>query len=128
MTITRMNFSITKKYTSFFIGAIKVIGILFFLGFGTGFFSFKPMPPHALVIPDAGSRTYVAPVCLEHTEELPTITAKQASSMNFKPDIDCINTGAFQQELRSLSGRFLEWLGLLEPLSDRWNSDGTWNY
>jgi hypothetical protein len=44
------------------------------------------------------------------------------------PDPDCRDQGGFLQDDRSMSGMFLEWIGLLSSIKSRWNPDGTWNW
>ena len=48
--------------------------------------------------------------------------------MKYSPDPQSRDNGDFTQEGRSLSGKFLESIGILPPLQSRWNKDGSWNW
>jgi hypothetical protein len=109
-------------------GLTSLIGgpiFLLFLGFGIG--SSVGAPEYALVAVDPDQKLYFAPSCLPlHT--LSQITLGAARKLGFEPDAECRDEGGFVQEVRSLSGQFLEKLGILHPLNSRWNSDGSWNW
>ena len=110
------------------VGLLVVIAALFVFGFQVG--SLNTIPGHALVIVDAVSKTYYAPICLESIDRRSqsVVSCEKAKDLGFSPDPECREIGAFVQEGRSLSGSLLEKLGLLDPIESRWNDDGTWRY
>jgi hypothetical protein len=55
-------------------------------------------------------------------------TVQDAYDMQYRPDPDCRERGAFVADGRSLTGTLLERLGILGPLPRRWNDDGSWNW
>lgn len=100
---------------------------LLYLGFGIG--ASLGAPDHAIVTIDADRQLYFAPSCVsEKIRHLPRITIGQARKLSLNPDAACRDAGGFVQEARSLSGQFLEKLGVLSPLRSRWNADGSWNW
>jgi hypothetical protein len=103
------------------------IAFLFFLGFGIG--SSIVAPDHAIVLIDTSNMTYIAPPCAtEKTRSLPRRPLGDARRQKFNPDPACRDASGFVQEERSLSGHFLERVGLLPKLNSRWNADGSWNW
>lgn len=105
-----------------------VVVFVFFLGFGIT--SFVTAPENAIVLVEPAQKTYIAPSCIGplHASSLPSTTIGKARIEKLKPDDDCRNSNGFTQEVRSLSGKLLEKIGILPPLPSRWNSDGTWNW
>lgn len=102
-------------------------GFLFFLGFGVS--ASVVAPEHAIVIIDAGRKSYFSPPCIsEQMRQFPRITIAQARKLGFKPDTACRDAGGFVREARSLSGQVLEKMRVLSPLHPRWNADGSWNW
>ena len=97
-----------------------------------GGFCFTPtgsMPDNAVVLLDDQSRTYVSPGCAnKEKKDYRPARAAEARKLHYEPDKTCQAAGGFRQEQRSVTGNFLVRLGLLPPLPNRWNPDGTWNW
>ena len=105
--------------------------ILLIFTFLAGFFIVptRTLPDHALVLLDDQNKTYLSPVCARREKkEYREARATEARKLNYKPDEKCGGKAGFSQDERSLSGNFLERLGMLPPLPNRWNKDGTWNW
>ena len=100
---------------------------LLILGFGVG--SNTAMPPYAAVFLDDQTKTYIALPCIEEwqrrtSEKVSTVRiAKlgEARKLNYKPDAACRDTGAVAPDGRSVSGKILETLGLLDPIEYWWD-------
>lgn len=105
---------------------VVLIGILLFVGLCIG--SSKVMPDYAQVYINDSSKTYLAPPCIKTTIGFRIITAGEARNFGYKPDEKCRDEGAFTQNDRSLTGIFLQTIGILKPIPARWNEDGSWNY
>lgn len=112
--------------SSTFRSAIGVAGFVFAAGFGIG--SDRTTPANAIVYLDLDHRTYFAPPCVNGSMNFMPGTARDAYAQKFSPDPACRDSGAFLSEDRSLSGQFLETLGLLTPKPSRWNPDGSWRW
>jgi hypothetical protein len=65
---------------------------------------------------------------IARSESLQLSTIKQARDAGYKPDTDCVNSSGFVQDGRSLTGKLFEKIGILDPLTNRWNDDGSWNW
>jgi hypothetical protein len=114
-------------------------GLVFVFLIGFGFNTVSHIPHHAYVFVIEGEY-FAPPYTMDHGVNIPHEVELYASSHNlelkrygevfrdYKPNRACTNGGFFMQENRSLSGSFLEKLGLLSPFESRWNSNGTWNY
>ena len=95
-------------------------------------------PAHAIVYVDrlADDLTYFAPPCLVDPHlarkvEAGTLqpqTKEYVRELGYRPDPDCVETGAFTQDGRNGLGMILQMLGMLEPIESRWNADGSWNW
>jgi hypothetical protein len=106
-----------------------VLGIVIVLAvMGLGVTTISTAPDHALVYADIQSREYFAPPCVDHASELIVLTIGQVHDLDYRPNSDCVNAGAFQSNTRSLITVLLESVGVLSPPPSRWNSDGTWNW
>ncbi|MDA2937392.1 hypothetical protein MYX75_03910 [Acidobacteria bacterium AH-259-A15] len=105
-------------------GAVSLAAVIVGLGIGTT----KPMPDHAILLVDDETDTYFALPCVPDPDRFRAGTVAEARKLNYKPDPECREQGWFIQERRSLTGRLLEALGILNPLPSRWNADGTWNW
>ena len=103
---------------------VAVIALLFL---DLGFPPTIEAPPHAQVLVDVPAGVYFAPSC-EVGRLLAAIPLAQALELGFKPDAACLDEEEFTQSGRSITGRMLEWIGILGELDSRWNSDGTWNW
>lgn len=111
-----------------------VLLLLCFLGFWVG--TDSSAPSNAQVLAHAATRRYIAPPCVERSDDLVWTTAsdleittiREARARGFKRDDVCNEDGAFRQEGRSATGLLLQKLGVLDPLSPRWNADGSWNW
>jgi len=103
-----------------------LIGFLLMIGLGIG--SLKAMPDNAQVYVDDSTKIYIAPTCIKTATGFRRITAGEARALGYKSDSRCRNEGAFIQDGRSLTGMFLQKIGVLKPLPSRWNEDGSWNY
>jgi hypothetical protein len=109
-------------------GLVAIGGVLLFLGFGIG--STQTVPLFAQVYLDDDTREYFAPPCLSQDSgrRLRSATLRDARDVDYRPNADCRDEGSFVQDGRSLSGGFLERIGILGPLHSRWNADGSWNW
>jgi hypothetical protein len=89
----------------------------------------RSMPGNARVFLDEANRTYLSPTCADQEQKkFRPATAAEAQQLKYEPDKKCGGAAGFRQDARSLSGRFMERLGMLPPLPSRWNPDGTWNW
>ncbi len=103
---------------------VAVVALLFL---DLGFPPTLEAPPHAQVLIDETAGVYFAPSC-EVGRLLAAIPLAQARELGFKPDEACLSEDEFAQPGRSITGRLLEWIGILGEPESRWNSDGTWNW
>ncbi|MEY2520474.1 MAG: hypothetical protein QOF24_2233 [Verrucomicrobiota bacterium] len=94
--------------------------VLFAAVIGFGISTTKTMPDHAWILVDDAKRVYLSQPRL--------LTAREAYELKYKPDDDCRNSNGFVSEGRSLTGLFLQKIGLLRPVPERWNEGGTWNW
>ncbi len=108
------------------IAAAGVVAAFFALGFGIG--SSQSMPRNAVVLLDHRGRTYLAPPCVRDSRGYEEAIAAQAYEIGYRPEPECRDQGRYLQDGRSLSGLLLEKIGVLRPLTSRWNPDGTWNW
>ena len=106
--------------------AAAVIGILLIIGLGIK--SSKGMPDYAEVYVNDAAKTYLAPPCITATVGLRVATAGEARRLGYRPDSKCRNEGSFIQDDRSLTGMLFQKIGILKPITSRWNDDGSWNY
>ncbi|MFI5354734.1 MAG: hypothetical protein ACHQX0_03915 [Desulfobaccales bacterium] len=89
----------------------------------------RSMPDNAIVFLDDANRTYLSPGCARQEEKsYRQARAAETQQLKYEPDKRCGGAAGFSQDARSLSGRFMERLGMLPPLPSRWNPDGTWNW
>jgi hypothetical protein len=87
------------------------------------------MPPYAVVFVDDTSKSVIAPQCIAGWQNTPgktfglmrRTTAGEAERLHYKPDYDCVQTGAFYQDGPSLSTFFLEKLGILAQSKYWWD-------
>jgi hypothetical protein len=107
-----------------FMGAL--IGILLLIGLAIG--SSKTIPNNAKVYVNDQEKTYLAPSCTTTSPSFRGMTAGEARKLGYEPDKKCRDGGAFVQDDRSLTGMFLQTIGVLKPMPSRWNEDGSWNY
>ena len=106
--------------------ALALVGIFLMIGFGVG--SSKGMPDYVQIYVNDAEKIYLAPSCVENKAGLRLTTAAEARTLRYRPDEKCRDEGAFIQDDRSLTGSFLQMIGILKPIPSRWNKDGTWNY
>jgi hypothetical protein len=106
--------------------AAALIGVLLMIGLGIG--SSKGMPDYAKVYVNDTAKTYLAPPCTKNNSQFRLVIAGEARTLGYKPDEKCRDEGAFMQDDRSLTGTFLQTIGVLKPIPSRWNEDGSWNY
>jgi hypothetical protein len=105
------------------------IGLVFFLAvIGFGISSTRSMPEYAYVLVDDAKRVYIAPPCVSDHAGLRPLTAREAYDLKYTPEDQCRNDGGFVADGRSVTGMCLQKIGLLRPLPERWNRDGTWNW
>jgi hypothetical protein len=110
---------------------IRFAVIMLLCTFLAGFFIVpsRDMPDNAVVLLDDQTRTYVSPGCAKQQKgEYRQATAAEARTLNYAPDKKCRDAGGFSQNSRSLTGNLMARLGMLPPLANRWNPDGTWNW
>ncbi|MBI4795579.1 MAG: hypothetical protein HY790_07035 [Deltaproteobacteria bacterium] len=89
----------------------------------------RTMPDHAIVLLDDQSHTYLSPACASREKkEYRVSRAAEARKLKYEPDQKCGGETGFTQDGRSITGNFLERMGMLPPLPSRWNPDGTWNW
>jgi hypothetical protein len=136
------------------LGTVLVtVVLLAMIGLGIG--TMQPMPDNAVVLLDPLEETYIAPPCLDISEEqeaefsrltadvstfedaigvfedmtgLRYADAARAYRLEFRPDPDCRDQGAFTSDGRSLTGLVLQHLGILREKPRRWTDDGGWNW
>lgn len=124
-------------------GVLSVLGLIgALLGLGLLIDSVAVAPKHAIVLVDYETRVYLAPPCIDawaarapteaekiarpyRLESLPLGPAQEAG---FTPEPRCRDQGGFTQEMRSLTGKLFERVGVLKPVKGRWNEDGSWNW
>jgi hypothetical protein len=88
---------------------------------------------NAIVVATEKDNTYLSLPCVPdvHSNGLKDrwiMRLEEARIIGLKPDPDCINSGGFIQEERSLSGHILELVGILSPIPRRLSPNGTWDY
>jgi hypothetical protein len=89
----------------------------------------RTMPDHAIVLLDDQNHIYLSPVCAgKEKKEYRLSRAAEARKLKYEPDKKCQAEAGFTQDGRSITGNFLESMGLLPPCPSRWNADGTWNW
>lgn len=117
-----------KKGLGLFLKLLAVPLFLLFVGFGIG--TVEGIPKHAIVLLDDQARTYISPLCVseEEAHRFRESKVSEAYALNYSPEPGCRDKGMFTVEGRSLSGGLLESVGLIGPLPNRWNADGTWNW
>lgn len=99
--------------------------VLLVLGFGIG--TSTVMPNSAQMYVNHADRQFYAPICDGPKSGFQLATYGDVRGKDYE-HIRCSDENIFLQEKRSLSGRFLEGLGVLSPFPSRWNEDGTWNW
>jgi hypothetical protein len=121
------------RVTIQFVPFLKLTSLLFlfffFIGFGVGVS--KSPPKHAIVFVDSTEKAYFAPPCVKALDKRTTLiesTIEKIYNLKLNPNPECLDTGAFLQDARSLSGQLLVKIGILKPLKSRWNTDGSWNW
>jgi hypothetical protein len=110
---------------------IRFTVIMLIFTFLAGFFIVptRDMPDNTVVLLDDQTRTYVSPGCAKQEKrEYRQATAAEARTLNYAPDKKCRDAGGFSQTSRSLTGNLMARIGMLPPLTNRWNPDGTWNW
>lgn len=119
-----------QKIKENFIIAIKLIGIVFILGFG--WTSYETAPDNALVYVTPETNFFY-PAVPEYAEfmrinkyDYEIITLKEAHKKGKIIDRDVKERGYFYPEKRSLSGRLLEYIGLLPKSKPHWDEKGNW--
>jgi hypothetical protein len=106
-----------------------LIMLIFILLAGFFFVPARTMPDQALVLLDDQHQTYLSPPCAaQEKKEYRPARAGEARKLKYAPDPKCGGEGGFTQHGRSITGNFLERMGLLPALPSRWNPDGTWNW
>lgn len=104
--------------------------LLFAVGFATG--SVGPISDNAIVYVDEKTDTYYSPLSLDQNKvnslSLKRSTLKTVRTLGYKMNEEDKQNGYFQQEGRSLSGMFLEKIGILPKLKDRVAPNGDWWY
>lgn len=112
------------KKLGIIIGAILVIFLImgFYINTELG------MPPNAILFLNDQNKTYLSPPCVQDQQGLHLSTHEENDKLNYRPDPTCRDQHGFTQDGRNLIGIFLEKIGLLEPIQNRWNIDGTWNW
>ena len=109
-------------------GIAAICGAILFLGLGCP--TIKPASDDAVVCIDDSSREYRAPPCLleQDIADCQWATLRTVRELGYESNGECVTSGAFMMEGRSFTGSLLEELGILGPLPNRWNPDGTWNW
>lgn len=105
--------------------------LLLFLGFGIG--TVRTPPPTAPVFVDDQARQFVTPPFVRSHPELVArfqrvSTYGDARAAGMSAEKACNYAECWSQDGRSLTGGFLESIGILPPLRSRWNTDGAWNW
>ena len=108
-------------------GALVLAGVV--LAIGSVIARPRPMPENALLYLDDATGTYYAPSCdITMHAKLRRTTLGEAQRLAYHADAQCRQSGGFQSEDRSLTGRLLVRLGVLDPFPSRWNRDGSWRW
>lgn len=109
-------------------GFIVVAGITFLLDFGRS--TFKGTPGKVYVFIDRAQGEYMSPACVPTQQWATTdrLLMRQASQLHLRPNDKCRDVSVLIQEGRSITGIFLEFIGVLPSLKSRWNADGSWNW
>lgn len=113
--------------------------VLFWIGFGLE--TVSTCPDNTLLFVDEQTKEYFAPPCImldgfdnvdrikqfaiEHN--LKVYRDKDLTGKGLSPNPECRDRKGLTEDGRSLSGGFLEKIGLLPKFKSRWNADGTWN-
>jgi hypothetical protein len=129
-----------QKLKLILLGIVLIPLFLLFIGFGLE--TTLTTPDHSYVLVDKSSNEYYSPPCImssgyddanriyEFAEinSLEVVEKIHANDKNYKPNPECRDNQGFIQEGRSMSGSFLEKLGILPELESRWNDDGSWKW
>jgi hypothetical protein len=119
-----------KKIKSIIIGILVIIGGLFVLGLGIGSVGF--VPDNAIVYVDTQSNLYYSPLSLTQEMindlDLKQSTFGEAKDLGYEMNDECYEYGYFMQEGRSLTGSFLEKIGILSAQMERVDANGNWLY
>ena len=113
---------------------IKYLIAIFLLVFVGGFFigTVGSVPSNAIVYVNEKTNEFYSPLSLSQSKvtelNLKHSTFANAKTYGYKMNEDDKQNGYFQQEGRSLTGTFLEKVGLLPKLQDRVDSQGNWLY
>lgn len=119
-----------KKVLKCLTTLVIILVILFIGGFfigTTGIF-----PDYATVYVDEKANEFYSPLSLSQEKvtelNLKTSTFQVAMDLGYKMNEEDKQNEYFQQEGRSLSGMFLENIGILPKLRDRVDGNGNWRY
>ena len=119
-----------EKILQVLFGLMLILIIIFVGGFFIGTVGF--VSDNATVYVDEKTNTFYSPLSLTQEKvtelNLKSTTFRVAKGLGFEMDEDDKQNGYFQQEGRSLTGIFLEKIGILPKLMPRCNEDGSWNY
>lgn len=111
--------------------AVKLaLGAVFIFVAGFGVDTSITAPGYAIVHVNENSGSYSSPPCITKSDAqfMPQMTITEVRSLTLKINKECVNQGGFVQDGRSLSGQFLESIGIFSKLESRWNTDGSWNW
>lgn len=118
------NLKLILKYS------ISIFIIVFIGGFFIG--SVGLVPDNAIVYVNEKTNEFYSPLSLDQSKvtelNLKSSSFKNATTYGYKMNEDDKQNGYFQQEGRSLTGKFLETVGILPKLKDRVDSKGNWLY
>jgi hypothetical protein len=113
-------------------GTKLILIIVVLLGIGLTFGSVGFVPDNAIVYVDTNTKEFYSPLSLSQEKVtnlgLKKSTFGQAETLGYQINEDDKQNEYFQQEGRSLTGIFLEKIGILPHLRDRVDSEGNWLY
>lgn len=123
-------------------GGFALVGLALVVGLSLD--SFKVTPENAIIYIDPTKKLYYSPLCvhgktptsmeqllaLEFPEfmELDAGRYRDIAEKDYQTPNECKGLTYWFQENRSMTGNLFQKVGILKPLPNRWNPDGTWNY
>ena len=118
------------KLLQVLLGLMLILLIIFVGGFFIG--TVGLVPGYAAVYVDENTNIFYSPLSLTQEKvtelNLKSSTFQVVTTLGYKMNEEDKQNEYFQQEGRSLTGTFLERVGILPKLKPRCNYDGSWNY
>jgi hypothetical protein len=118
---------------------LMLMVIIFCIGLGIG--TVKTIPDNALVFVNETTKEYIAPPCVmkqgcdkideinsfAYKHSIRVVQYKYITGKKITPNEECKEQSGFMEEGRSLTGIFLENIGVLAKKETRWKEDGSWS-